>query len=134
MMDRLTSRETLSALARFLLVGGGFAAGYAVVTAILTGPLGAPAFVTSACIYLLCIPAAFLVQRKVTFRAQETRTSGFLIYAGTQVVSFLGVSYFTTRFVSGNVLIDTPIFLATAGSAAVVSFVILRCFAFKTPA
>lgn len=122
-----------SRLLRFLLVGGSFSLGYALVTALLVGKLGFPAVLTSVLIYAACIPAAYLVQKKFTFSKDSTHRGSFLIYTLTQVIGLGLVSLVTTRFVSGVYLLDTGLFLITAGIAAVVSFAINRIFAFRNP-
>lgn len=127
-------RETLGMLVRFLFVGGGFAVGYAVATALLVDGLGLPAFATSVVLYLFCIPAAFAVQKRVTFRVARTRPSGFAIYAGMQLASLAAVAAVTTRHVTGNFVLDTGLFLVTAGAAAVLSFAVSKLFAFRPPA
>ena len=118
---------------RFAGVGAGFAFGYALVTALLVGPLGWPSFATSVGVYALCIPMAFWVQRHVTFGLRRTHRGGFAIYAGTQLLSLAAVTAVTSRFVTQNVAQDTSLYLATAGVAAVVSFVISKRFAFRPP-
>lgn len=126
--------ETRGELFRFLLVGGSFAIAYALATAILVDLAGLPAFPTSVALYLICIPAAFLVQKRVTFRVAKTRASGFWIYGATQLLCLSAVAAVTTRYVSGVFLVDTGIFLATAGAAAVLSFVVSKLFAFRPEA
>ena len=125
--------DRASRLFRFLVVGGGFSLGYSIVTAVLVGKAGAPPFITSVVLYLICIPAAFAVQKRFTFRLSRAWRYGFLIYAGTQVTCLALVAALTTRFVTQNVAIDTLIFLGTAGSAAVLSFVASSLFAFRPP-
>ncbi|MEJ6394205.1 GtrA family protein [Gymnodinialimonas sp. 2305UL16-5] len=118
-------------LLRFLLVGGAFAGGYAIASALLTGPGGFPVYATSVILYALCIPLAFLIQMRVTFGLTQTRAVGFPIYAATQVTSLAVVTAITTRFVSGHFIADTLVFLASAGIAAVLSFAISSKFAFR---
>ena len=125
--------DRASRLFRFLVVGGGFSLGYSIVTAVLVGKAGAPPLITSVVLYLICIPAAFAVQMRFTFRLSRAWRYGFLIYAGTQVTCLALVAAVTTRFVTQNVAIDTLIFLGTAGSAAVLSFVASSLFAFRPP-
>lgn len=117
---------------RFLLVGGTFSLGYSVTTALLVGPAGFPPFATSVILYVLCIPAAFLLQRKVTFHAQEARRGGFFIYAAMQVMSLALVASVTTRFVTQVFVIDTLLFLITAGTAALISYVVSDRLAFRS--
>ena len=119
---------------RFLLVGGAFALGYAVATALLVGRAGLPAFATSVIVYLICIPAAFLAQRRITFSRQEPRRGGFLVYATMQLVSLMAVASITTRFVTGVFVPDAILFLATAGAAALVSYAVNNRLAFRPEA
>lgn len=117
---------------RFLIVGGAFSLGYSVATALLVGPAGLPAFATSVVLYVICIPAAFLAQRRLTFADQQARRGAFLIYAGMQVACLVAVASITTRFVTGVFLLDTALFLATAGAAAVLSYVVSDRLAFSS--
>jgi putative flippase GtrA len=125
------TREGFRKPLRFLMVGGAFSLGYSLVTAGLVGPFGFPAFATSVILYVLCIPAAFLTQRKVTFAAQAPRRGGFLIYAAMQMASLALVASVTTRFVTQVFVLDTLLFLATAGTAALISYVVSDRLAFR---
>lgn len=109
-------------LLRFLAVGGSFSLGYALATAALVGQLGLPGFVTSVILYALCIPAAFLVQRDVTFGGGGGGLRGLALYGALQVTSLALVAAVTTRFVTGQFALDAALFLATAGSAAAASY------------
>jgi len=115
---------------RFLLVGGAFALGYSVATALLVGPAGLPAFATSVLLYVACIPAAFFAQGRFTFTGQKARRGGFLVYAAMQVVSLALVASVTTRFVTQVFVLDTLLFMATAGTAALVSYAVNDRLAF----
>ena len=128
---------TLARLGRFLAVGGSFSLGYALATAWLVGPLGLPAFATSVALYAACIPAAFLAQRLVTFAGRDSArppARGLALYAATQLTSLALVAAVTTRFVTGQVLLDTALFLATAGTAAVASYFICDRVIFRAGA
>lgn len=116
---------------RFLAVGGSFSLGYAIVTAALIRLAYAPPLITSVIVYLLCIPLAFWAQKKIAFRADQTGRSAMFIYAATQVASLSVVSTITSRFVTRVFIMDTLIFLVTAGAAAVVSYMICRFIVFK---
>jgi putative flippase GtrA len=116
---------------RFLAVGGSFSFGYAIVTAALIRFADAPPLPTSVFIYLLCIPAAFWAQKKIAFRADQTGRSAMFIYGATQVASLAVVSTITSRFVTKNFMIDTMLFLVTAGCAAVISYLICRYIIFR---
>ena len=124
----------IGAFLRFLIVGGSFSLGYAVVTAALIRFADAPPLVTSIFIYLVCIPLAFFAQKKFAFRADQTRRSAMLIYGATQVASLAVVSTVTSRFVTKTFLFDTALFLVTAGTAAVASYLICRFIIFRQSA
>ena len=127
----MTGKDAATFL-RFLLVGGGFALGYALATSVLINRAGWPALPTSIGLYALCIPVAFWMQKRVAFRVKAARRGGFWVYLATQLASLSAVAAVTTRFVSGNTIVDTGLFLVTAGLAAAVSFVLNRRFAFGT--
>jgi putative flippase GtrA len=131
-LTRLADASPVSAsFVRFVLVGGAFALGYSVVTAWLVGPMGMPPLVTSTIVYALCIPLAFLAHKSFTFRTRQTRRTGMLVYGAMQVL-FMGVaSFVTTRFVTGSLLVDTALFLGTAGVVAVASYAANRLAVFR---
>lgn len=123
----------MMAFVRFVLVGGSFSLGYAVITAALIRFAAAPPLPTSVLVYLLCIPAAFWAQRRIAFRADQQAKGAVWIYTATQIGSLALVSAITTRFVSRIFWQDTLLFLGTAGTAAVASFLICRYIIFRTP-
>ncbi len=127
----MSKPNQLWAFMRFLMVGGSFSLGYAIVTAGLINFVNAPALPTSVVVYLVCIPLAFLAQKKFTFRDDQSGTSALLIYGATQVVSLVVVSAITSRFVTKNFVVDTVLFLVTAGAAAVISYLICRYVIFR---
>ncbi|WP_439509089.1 GtrA family protein [Yoonia sp.] len=124
----------MMAFIRFVLVGGSFSLGYAVVTAGLIRFAAAPPLATSVVVYLLCIPAAFWAQRHIAFRADRQAKGALWIYAATQTGSLAVISAITTRFVTRVFWADTLLFVATAGVAAVASFLICRYILFRTQA
>ena len=119
---------------RFVLVGGCFSLGYAVITAGLIRFAAAPPLPTSVVVYLLCIPAAFWAQRHIAFRADRQAKGALWIYTATQTGSLAVISAITTRFVTRVFWADTLLFVATAGVAAVASFLICRYILFRTQA
>lgn len=123
--------QQLQTFLRFLIVGGSFSLGYAVVTAALIRFAQAPPLPTSVIVYLICIPLAFWAQKKIAFRADQTGRSAMLIYGATQVASLAIVSTVTSRFVTRNFFFDTALFLVTAGIAAVASYLICRYIIFR---
>lgn len=124
------SRAQAARLLRFLIVGGSFSLGYSLATALLVAA-GAPPYATAVILYLACIPAAYLVQKRFTFRVTQVPAGSFAIYAATQLAGLALVASVTTRFVTQIVAIDTMIFLATGGIAAVLSFTVNAAFAFR---
>lgn len=124
----------MMAFVRFVLVGGSFSLGYALITAALIGFAAAPPLPTSVLVYLLCIPAAFWAQRRIAFRADRQAKGAIWIYTATQIGSLAVVSAITTRFVTRVFWQDTLLFLLTAGTAAVASFLICRYIIFRTQA
>ncbi len=118
---------------RFALVGGAFAIAYAVSAALLVGLAGWPPYLTSIVLYALCIPLAFGVQMRFTFGLRRTHGTGFVLYAGTQLVCLAVVTLATTQFVTRDVLLDTFVYLVSAGLAAILSYVVSSRFAFKQP-
>lgn len=125
--------QHFGAFLRFLMVGGSFSLGYAIVTAGLIRFADAPPFATSVIVYMLCIPLAFWAQKKIAFRADQTGKSAMLIYGATQVASLTIVSAITSRFVTKDFFYDTALFLVTAGTAAIISYLICRYIIFKPP-
>ena len=123
----------MMAFVRFLLVGASFSLGYAVITAGLIRFAAAPPLPTSVAVYLLCISAAFWAQRHIAFRADRQAKGALWIYTATQTGSLAVISAITTRFVTRVFWADT-LFVATAGMAAVASFLICRYGLFRTQA
>lgn len=128
------ARDHAGAFIRFLAVGGSFSLGFAVITAGLIRVFALPPLPTSIVVYLLCIPLAFLAQKKIAFRASAAGRYALMIYASVQVGSLAVVSTISSRFVTYSFLLDTLLYLVTAGSAAVVSYLICRFVIFRPPA
>lgn len=127
----MRARAHLGAFMRFVIVGGSFSFGFAVVTAGLIRFANTPPLPTSVIVYLLCIPLAFRAQRAFAFRATQTDRSAMWVYGATQIASLAVVSAVTSRFVTRDFFYDTVLFLVTAGVAAVISYLICRFVIFK---
>ena len=123
--------DELKRLFRFVLVGGGFSLGYALLTAFFIGQVGTPPVATSVFLYALFIPLAYLVQKKFTFRNEQTNRASFLIYVSTQLFGIALVALVTTYFVTYEFLLDTALFLAAAVFSAAIGYIVNRIFAFK---
>jgi putative flippase GtrA len=129
---RLPAGQDRARFARFTLVGVTYSLIYSAFTAVLVSIAGAPAFVTSTMVYALCIPLAYLTQKSFTFRAERVQRAGFVLYAATQVSCMAIVSLITTQLISGHVVQDTALFLATAGVTALASYWAMRCAVFRS--
>ena len=125
--------STLASFVRFLAVGGSFSLGYALLTTALINFAGAPPLPTSIIVYLVCIPLAYLAQRAYAFQGRQDGRNGVVIYAATQVACLAFVATIASRFVTYVFWIDTVIYLAAAGSAAVASYLICRFIIFRAP-
>jgi len=82
-------------------------------------------------VYALCIPAAYVAQGLVTFGTRGRSAAGLAVYTATQIASLATVAAISTRFVTGTFLLDTLVFLATAGTAAAASYVVGDRLAFR---
>jgi putative flippase GtrA len=127
----MTNKAHIGAFLRFAIVGGSFSLGYALVVAGLIRFADAPPLITSIVVYLICIPLAFFAQKKFAFRSNQSGRSAMFIYTATQIASLVFVSSVTSRFVTKDFLFDTCLFLVTAASAAVASYLICRFIIFK---
>ena len=115
---------------RFLIVGGAFAALYALTSAwIVSHTRLAPAWV-SALIWLACIPAAYWCQRRFTFRPSEDRPAALLLYALTQGVSLAIVTVIAALFSTREMGWNTGVYLVGSGIAALTSFALNRFVVF----
>ena len=117
-------------LIRFLIVGGGFSAFYAVTSAALVN-FGAPPLVTGIGLWIACIPLAFLLQKRWAFGARNLRRGAIVWYALTQVAAVSLISALTVRFVTEVWWRDTLVYAAIAGLTAVLTFVVGRFFTFR---
>ncbi len=128
----MAAPDHITRFLRFALVGGGFSLGYALVTTGLINFANAPPLATSVIVYIICIPLAFLAQRQFAFRGRQSNGLGALIYAATQIVCLAFVATIASQFVTYVFWIDTLIYLAAAGSAAVASYVICNYLIFRS--
>jgi putative flippase GtrA len=129
----MSNRDRFLAFTRFVIVGGSFSLAYAVTTAGLIRFAGAPPLFTSIVVYLICIPLAFQAQKNFAFRAERTGRNAMWIYAATQMGSLTVVATITSLFVTKTFLFDTMLYLVSAGTASVVSYLICSFIIFKAP-
>lgn len=115
---------------RFLLVGGAWAALYAVLAALATSQLALPKALSAAVIWVLCIPLVYWTQRRFTFTSRRAHRHGLWLYAATQVLGIAIASATSFLLATGIFLADLPVHLLGSGLAAVASFALNRRFTF----
>jgi putative flippase GtrA len=121
-------------LLRFLVVGASLAALYATLAALATSQLPWPKALSSALVWVLCIPIGFLSHRRFTFTTRKAHRHGLWLYAGTQVLGIgiaSGVSFLLAR---GLFWPDLFVHLLASGLAALASYLINRWIVFPDPA
>jgi putative flippase GtrA len=118
---------------RFLIVGSCLAALYATLAALATTYLPLPKALSSAVVWVLCIPVGFLSHRRFTFTARRPHRLALWLYAATQVLSIgiaAGVSHLLA---SGAFWPDLAVHLFASGLAAITSYLINRWIVFPEP-
>jgi putative flippase GtrA len=117
-------------LLRFLIVGGSLAALYATLAALATSNLPLPKALSSALVWLLCIPVGFWAHRRFTFTTRQAHRHGLWLYAATQVLGIgiaSGTSFLLAR---GAFWPDLFVHLLASGLAAIASYLINRWIVF----
>ena len=121
------SRNTLL---RFLAVGAGLALLYATLAALATSQVPLPKSVTSAVVWMLCIPLGFWCHRRFTFTTRTPHRHGLWLYAATQVLG-IGIAATVSYFLAtGAFRHDLFVHLLASGLAAVASFLISHLIVF----
>ncbi|KAF0137886.1 MAG: Uncharacterized protein FD152_3 [Xanthobacteraceae bacterium] len=118
---------------RFLFVGATLAALYATLAALATSQLPLPKALSSALIWMLCIPIGFWTHRRFTFTTRTAHRHGLWLYAATQVLGIgiaAGVSFLFAR---GQFWPDLLVHLLASGLAAVASYLINHWIIFPDP-
>ncbi len=123
-----------SSFLRFLLVGGSFALICSLLAAFLTGLLPLPPWMSAALAWLLCIPPAWLCQRRFTFHDRAPREGGAVLYLLTQGLGLCIAALAGALFAQGRFGHDTLVYLLASALAAVVSYAINRLVIFADPA
>jgi putative flippase GtrA len=116
---------------RFIAVGGAFAFAYSFLVAVLVGPIGLMPYPTSITVFAFCVPLAFLTHKRVSFSVKTVRKGGFIIYAASQIASCALVLTLTTQFVTGTVIYDICLYLATVAMTAILTFAIAKLLVFQ---
>lgn len=126
----MTSRLRDATIFRFLLVGASLAALYATLAALATSQLPLPKALSSALVWLVCIPVGFWCHRRFTFTSRTAHRHGLWLYAVTQVLGIVIASTVSHFLATGDFRHDLPVHLFASGLAAVASYGLNRRFTF----
>jgi putative flippase GtrA len=119
-----------STLLRFLVVGGGMAALYAVCAALATSYLPLSRSLSSALVWILCIPLGFWCQRRFTFTGSTPHRHALWLYAAIQVMG-IGIAASNSHFLArGAFWHDLMVHLLSAALAAILSYLVNRLVVF----
>jgi putative flippase GtrA len=121
-------------LLRFLIVGGCLAALYATLAALATSQLPLPKALSSALVWLLCIPVGYRAHRRFTFTTRKAHRHGLWLYAATQVLGICIASGTSFLLAQGVFWPDLFVHLLASGLAAVASYLINRWIVFPVGA
>lgn len=114
-MIRVLARMQFS---RFVLVGVASAAVYVGIANALVAALAWPAWLASTVAYLICIPPAYLLQRRLAFRSRRAHLAAFPRYCGTQAASLV-ISALASEGLSRIPGLPAGLVFALAAGAAV---------------
>jgi putative flippase GtrA len=115
---------------RFLIVGVGFSALYAVLAALATTHVPLPKALSSMTVWIICIPIVFWCHRRFTFPTRQPHRFGLWVYAATQGMGLAIVATASGLLARGDFWPDLIVHLLATGVAAVVSFLITRSVIF----
>jgi putative flippase GtrA len=118
---------------RFLIVGASLAALYAILAALATSQLPLPKALSSALVWLLCIPIGFWSHRRFTFTTRTAHRHGLWLYGLIQVLGIVIASTVSFLLARGQFWPDLFVHLLASGLAAVASYMINRWIVFPSP-
>jgi putative flippase GtrA len=122
-----------SSLLRFLVVGGGMAVVYSVMAALATTYLPLPKSLSSALVWILCIPLGFWCQRRFTFATSTPRRHALWLYGATQVLGICIAATATHFLARGVFWPDLFVHLGASAFVAIISYLINRLVIFRNP-
>jgi putative flippase GtrA len=123
-------REKLRLILSFLGVGLAISIAYVFFAAFITG-LGVKNWIASFFCYLALIPAAYLGQRRITFKSNTSVGTSFPRYVATQFLG-LTLSILLPYLFSSSAIAPTLQFASVAIITAVFNFVLLKIWAFRS--
>lgn len=127
------ARHSQNTLLRFLVVGGWLAALYATLAGLATSQLPLPKALSSAMVWVLCIPIGFRAHRRFTFTARKPHRHGLWLYAATQGLGIGIAASVSYLLATGSFRHDVFVHLLASALAAAVSYLISRWIVFPQP-
>jgi len=118
---------------RFLAVGGGISLLYAILAATATSHLPLPRAVSAGALWVLCIPVAFWLQRRITFTHRTPHRHGLWLYAATQGLGVGIAASVSFLLANGSFRHDLFVHLLASGLAAIASYLINHRIVFPDP-
>jgi putative flippase GtrA len=118
------------AFVRFLIVGGSLAALYATLAALATSHLPLPTALSSALVWVFCIPIGFWCHRRFTFPAQRPHRHGLWLYAATQGLGIAIAATVSSLLAEGSFWPDLTVHLLASTLCAIASYLITRSVIF----
>lgn len=115
---------------RFVLVGAGFASLYAILAALATSQVPLPKALSSALIWVACVPVSFWCHRHFTFTTRTAHRHGLWLYAATQVLGLCIAAGTSFLLATGVFVPDLFVHLLASGLAALASYALNRRFTF----
>jgi len=103
---------------RFVLVGVASAIVYVVIANALLSTFAWSVWLASTVAYLICIPPAYVFQRRLAFRSRRSHISAFPRYCGTQAAS-IAISALASEGISRIPGLPASMVFALAAAAAV---------------
>lgn len=115
---------------RFLVVGTALAGLYALLAALATSQLPLPKALSSALVWLMCVPVGFWCHRRFTFPDDTAHRHGLALYAASQVLGIGIAATVSFLLATGSFRHDLPVHLLASGLAALASYQLNRRFTF----
>lgn len=120
------------AFLRFVIVGAGFAGLYAVLAALATSHVPLPKALSSALIWILCVPISFWCHRHFTFPGRAAHRHGLWLYAATQVLGVSIAAGTSHLLATGAFVPDLFVHILASVLAALASYALNRRFTFPS--
>lgn len=130
-MLRLVTLASKWQFSRYTAVGLLAAAAYVVIATALRDVLFVSPWLASAIAYLMCIPFAYLGQKRLAFRSDQPHAIAFPRYCGVQVINTIVSSALSETFSRAPHLPDFVIFALSGAIVIVGNYLFLSRWAFR---